>query len=282
MELKYKLIIFMLVIILLNIIFTKCLHKNKDIFQNNQQIQKKIFQISEPKYMANEKPYKKIIDKLKKQNPEYKYHLYDNDDMEKFVKFYYPKYWKTYKMIAPEYFVAKADYFRYMIIYHHGGVYFDLKSGSKLPLRDIIKSDDQMLVVKWRNEINGIIDKAINWCVIARKEHPILKLVLDKIHNKILNYDLKKDGVGQKGVVNLTGPKLLEKVVYKNIDKYNVTVYDNLIDNILVYNYLNKNFIDASLCRLYNITKGVIGRCTHITKRKRYTILTSPIIINQE
>ena len=167
MELKNKLIILILVIILLKLIFTKYLYKEQ--FQNKQLIEKNIFQISEPKYMANEKPYKKIINKLKTQNPEYKYHLYDNNDMEKFVKFYYPKYWKTYKMIAPEYFVAKADYFRYMIIYHYGGVYFDLKSGSKVPLRDFIKSDDEMIVVKWETIINTVIDKAINWCVIARK-----------------------------------------------------------------------------------------------------------------
>ena len=250
----------------------------KEQFQNKQLIEKNIFQISEPKYMANEKPYKKIINKLKTQNPEYKYHLYDNNDMEKFVKFYYPKYWKTYKMIAPEYFVAKADYFRYMIIYHYGGVYFDLKSGSKVPLRDFIKSDDEMIVVKWETIINTVIDKAINWCVIARKGHPMLKLVLDTIHNKILNYSVKKDGIGKPGVLSLTGPKMFEKVIYDNIDKYNVTVYDNLINNKLVYNYLDNHFYDPLLCFLYNKTKGMIGRCTHVVKKKKYSLLKTPIV----
>ena len=274
MELKNKLIILILVIILIKLIFTKYLYKEQ--FQNKQLIQKNIFQTA---WKKNLPPiYSNIVSKLKKQNPEYKYHLYDDNDMEKFVKFYYPKYWKTFNMIAPEYIVAKSDYFRYMIIYHYGGVYFDLKSGSKVPLRDFIKPDDEMIVVKWKTKLNTIIDKAINWCVIARKGHPMLKLVLDTIHNKILNYSVKKDGVGKPGVLSLTGPKMFEKVIYDNIDKYNVTVYDNLIDNKLVYNYLDKNFYDPLLCSLYNKTKGMIGRCTHIAKKKKYSLLETPIV----
>ena len=276
---KNKLLILLLIIIIIIIIFCLKNEDNQDNFTQGQIIEKNIFQISEPKYMANEKLYKNIINKLKTQNPEYKYHLYDNNDMEKFVKFNYPKYWKTYKMIAPEYFVAKADYFRYMVVYHYGGVYFDLKSGSKVPLKDFIKLDDEMIVVKWKTILNIVIDKAINWCVIARKGHPMLKLVLDTIHNKILNYSVKKDGVGKPGVLSLTGPKMLEKVIYDNIDKYNVTVYDNLIDNKLVYNYLDKHFYDAQMCEIFNITRGKMGYCTHTAKKKKYSLLKTPIVI---
>ena len=198
--------------------------------------------------------------------------------MKEFVRLNYPKYWETFKMITPEYVVARSDYFRYMVIYHYGGIYLDLKSGTNVPLSNIIQPYDEMIVVKWRGSFNSIIDNAINWCIIARKGHPLLKLVLDTIHDKILNYDVHKDGVGKPGVLNLTGPKMYEKVIYDNIDKYNVTVYDNLIDNKLVYNYLDKSFIDPMLCGLYNSTYGMIGRCTHVTKKKKYSLLKTPIV----
>ena len=114
--------------------------------------------------------------------------------------------------------------------------------------------------------------------LLQEKGHPMLKLVLDTIHNKILNYSVKKDGIGKPGVLSLTGPKMFEKVIYDNIDKYNVTVYDNLINNKLVYNYLDNHFYDPLLCILYNKTKGMFGRCTYVVKKKKYSLLKTPIV----
>lgn len=181
----------------------------------------------------------------------------------------YPKYWKTFNMINPEYIVAKSDYFRYMIVYHYGGVYFDLKSGSNVPLREIINPEDHFIITNSLIISKIINDKVINWCIISKKRHPLLKKVLDTIHNKILNYDYRKDGYGKKGVLNFTGPKLYEKVIYENINKYNITVYKNLLNNKLVYNYFNTKYYHIILCSLYNKTNGTLGYCTHTAKKKK-------------
>lgn len=200
--------------------------------------------------------------------------------MENFIRENYPKYWKTFNMINPEYIVAKSDYFRYMVVYHYGGVYFDLKSGANVPLREIINPEDHFIITNWLTNSKIIIDKVINWCIISKKGHPLLKKVLDTIHNKILNYDYKKDGYGKPGVLNLTGPKLYEKVIYENIDKYNITVYTDLINNKLVYNYFDTKFYHSFLCNLYNNTNGKIGFCTHTAKKKKYSLLKTPIVNN--
>ena len=259
---KYIFVIIIIILLILRSNFCK-----KDYFKNNQIIEKNIFQTAWSKKLP--KKYVNLINKLKKQNPEYEYYLFDDNDMEKFVREKYPKYWESFNMINDEYIVAKSDYFRYMVVYHYGGVYFDLKSGSKVPLRKIIKPNDEMIIFVWENKfLNKIIDKAINWCIIAKKKHPLLKIVLDTIHNKILNYNIKKDGFGKDGVLSLTGPKIFEKVVYENIKNHNVTVHDNLYDNKLVYNYLDIKWYDDSLCDFYNKTNGLIGRCTHTAKKK--------------
>ena len=97
------------------------------------------------------KKFKKIQQHLRKQNPEYKCLQYNDTEMNNFVKDNYPEYYESYSSISSEYGVAKGDFFRYMIIYHQGGVYFDMKSGHGTPLRDVIKPSDEMVVPIWNN-----------------------------------------------------------------------------------------------------------------------------------
>ena len=65
------------------------------------------------------------------------YYIYNNSQMESFVKEHFPEYYESYSSINKEYNVAKTDFFRYMVVYHYGGVYIDIKSGFKVPLREI-------------------------------------------------------------------------------------------------------------------------------------------------
>jgi mannosyltransferase OCH1-like enzyme len=108
--------------------YNKKFMKRKPYSQN---IEKNIFQTWRTKDIPQE--FKYITEYLKLQNPEYNYYLYDDDDIDNFIKTYYPKYWTSYKMLAPEYGAARADFFRYMVIYHYGGVYLDIKSGASVP-----------------------------------------------------------------------------------------------------------------------------------------------------
>ena len=47
--------------------------------------------------------------------------------------------------------VERADFFRYMVILKHGGVYADMDTECRRPLRDVIQPQDTM-VVGWENE----------------------------------------------------------------------------------------------------------------------------------
>ena len=200
--------------------------------------------------------------------------------MDKFVKEKYPEYWNSYNSINNDYIVAKSDFFRYLIIYYYGGVYFDIKSGCKKPLRKVIKYDDEMIISSWWIINLPYLEKTPNWFIIARKRHPLLKKIIDEIDLKIKNYNVKKDGSGVIGVWYLTGPRLLEKVFLENKNKFKnqITVYPNLINNNLVYSYLSKNNFDNICCLLYSVTKGYIGYCKHKSNKKSYNELSNPII----
>ena len=270
-------IIIFISILCIYLLFCPYKHKIKNIQNINiqpykQKIEKNIFQIWKDKNLP--KKFKKITEYLKKQNPEYNYYLYDDNDMEKFVKKYYPQYWNSYNSIAKEYIVAKGDFFRYMIIYHYGGVYFDIKSGCKLPLRDIIKPNDEFISSGWKHWVFKI-DNNLQWCVIGKKGHPLLKIVLDTINHKIKNYNVKKDGVGGLGVFELTGPNMFDKVIEENKYKYRnqITRYSNQINNNLIYSYLDRHFFDQINC-------SFIGYCVHSNPKTRYTKLKTPIIMS--
>ena len=162
-----------------------------------------------------------------------------------------------------------------MIIYHYGGVYFDLKSGHKTPLRDLIKPDDEMIIPTWNNIgfIFPRVGEAAQWVCLSIPRHPMLKLVLDEVNNR-LKKSTKSD-YGWMGVFRLTGPLMYTSIVNK---------HKGLIPNIryikqpndFVYNYMEKNDLEHLSYTLYSITG--IGYCKHKMGKKRYTLETSPVV----
>lgn len=56
--------------------------------------------------------------------PDYEYKLWDDEDIENFVKNEFAWYYDTWKKLNP--FIKKIDTVRYMWMYKFGGIYFDL------------------------------------------------------------------------------------------------------------------------------------------------------------
>jgi mannosyltransferase OCH1-like enzyme len=69
---------------------------------------------------------KECVETLKRENPEFTHHLYDDDDCYKFIKDNFDKeVADSYDNIIPGAF--KADLWRYCILYKKGGIYLDIK-----------------------------------------------------------------------------------------------------------------------------------------------------------
>lgn len=250
-----------------------------------QKIEKNIFQV----YSHNNdeeipEKFKNITDILKKQNPEYNYYLYNDSEMDSFVKENFPEYYESYNSINNEYFVIKTDFFRYMVLYHHGGVYLDIKSGFKVPLREIINSDDEFITTAFAEKSWPLFEKNCTFCIIARKHHPVLKEILNEINYRLKNYDYHRDGYGFKGAHKIAGPKMLQEVLNDQEvlkDKTGITYHSNLMDNNLIYSYLDKTYLDTISCFIFSNSMGKIGNCNHKIG-KSYTELTSPIVSLEE
>jgi len=119
------------------------------------------------------------IDTYIQLNPTYKYHLYLDEDMDKFVNTFFPG------IIADSYnklniIVAKVDFWRYLILYKYGGIYLDMDSSIELPLDSLIKDGDEAIITA-----EGNPNLYVQWGLIFKKEHPILKRTIDRIVKNI-------------------------------------------------------------------------------------------------
>lgn len=162
------------------------------------------------------------IDMLVKMNPNWDHRLYDDDSQFLALQeVCSERFMNAYSRIQPRYGAARADLFRYVMVYLHGGAYMDLKSGTTRPLEEILRPDDRFIISQWDNGPDGMFPtigtrKTLKvpggeyeqWFVIAEPGHPFLKEVLERALKNIENYNPFVFGYGGKGVLNVMGPNL--------------------------------------------------------------------------
>jgi len=161
------------------------------------------------------------VQKILAQNPGWEHRLYDDDDMAAFVESAYGQQISAfYSRINPKYGAARADLFRYLIMYSRGGVYLDIKASLEKPLDDVLRPGDVYILSRWRNRpgeafegwgkhrrlrhVGG--DEFQQWHIIAAPGHPFLMAVIECVICNIQSYNPILWGTGKTGVLRLTGP----------------------------------------------------------------------------
>jgi len=208
-------------------------------------IPKKIFQLVANKDNIDPS-FQKNIEFIQKQNPDWQYTLLDDKDIEKYILDHYGQsYLDIYHMINPKYGAARADYFRYLLMYKEGGVYFDIKSGSKYPLNNIIFPDDEYILSHWECECNNQElqnewGEYQQWHIICRPNHPFLKAVIDLVTENILTYRIS-DGIGKPGTLKVTGPIAYTEAIEPIVNDHNCRIIELYETTGLVYNNIGNN-----------------------------------------
>ncbi len=177
-----------------------------------------------------------IVDNLRTKNPNWEYRFYTDDDILAYITTHFDeRTLEAYQRINPVYGAAKADLFRYLVLYREGGVYLDIKSTCIYPLDDVIQPDDTFIVTQWQND-KGAKDEGTGlflyltealgikhgeyqqWFIICEKHSAVMKHVVDSIINNILNYRAWHYGFhsyGKRGVLFVTGPVAYTKAVHE-------------------------------------------------------------------
>ena len=188
-----------------------------------------IFQTNKSKDSVKEQ-IRQNIDKIKNLNPDWAYHLYDDADIESFIRDNYGDILLSfYNRISPEYGAAKADFFRYLVIYKYGGVYLDIKSSLNKPLSEVFSDSDAYILSYWDNlpgqshegvghysALPDYIERGeiIQWYIAASAGHPLLRRIVATMLMNIDRYNPYVHGVGWTGTVTTTGPVMYSKVIY--------------------------------------------------------------------
>ena len=134
-----------------------------------------------------------IRDSIQALNPDYEMKLYDDADMDTFIKDNYnDTVYKCYKKLKVG--ASKADFWRYCILYKYGGVYLDMDATVVCSLDEIIKEHDQCIITREGNP--GVFN---NWIMMFEKVHPILRAT---IQNCCYNITRKTTML----ISDLTGP----------------------------------------------------------------------------
>jgi len=143
----------------------------------------------------------KRVDRMLELNPTYKHEIYTDTEIAEFVNTNYPgKISECFNRLTIP--VAKVDFWRYLVLYKHGGVYLDLDSSINVSLDNLIRDEDQAIVTAETNP-----NTYVQWALIFNKEHPILKEVIDLIVDNIENNSYPND------ILNMTGPQVYSRGV---------------------------------------------------------------------
>jgi hypothetical protein len=220
------------------------------------------------------------VDRLRALNPGWEYRFYDDADIADFIRQNYPPLiWAYYQRIDPRYGAARADLFRYLLLYKVGGVYLDIKSTATRPLDAVLRPDDRFILSKWHlpngeYEHKGLVydlrdiegGEYQQWHIISAPGHPFLRAVMDTVMSNIDTYDPYLHQTGKRGVLRLTGPIAYTLAIMRMMHAHPHRVVDGLNEMGLEYN------IYANLGHA-NIFKGHYSRQTapivRLGRRKR-------------
>ena len=235
------LLIILLTTVTISLINNSIIKKENYIVKQSK-IPKYIFQTIRNKKDIND-DIRKNIKYLQDKNPSYEYFLYDDNDCIDFIRNNYEKeILDIYLSINSKYGPAKADLFRYLLMYKYGGIYLDIKSSCNAPFSDIIHEDDKYILTHWSKrghssskKINNFYGEFQQWHIICVPSHPFLKQVITEVIDNIKKYNINIGGTGKNMVLNVTGPIAYTKAIIPLLNKYNYTLYTSHKEIELVY-----------------------------------------------
>jgi len=146
------------------------------------------------------------ISRLKKRNADYAYEFYDDSRIEQFLLAEYgQEVYRLYKKINIG--AAKADFFRYAVLYKMGGIYVDIDSGINGSLNSFIKPDDVAIIT-----LEGDPIFYAQWALIYSAGHPFLKKTMEMMMENIRMNKYPHD------VHQMTGPSVYTAAIKASLE----------------------------------------------------------------
>jgi len=167
------------------------------------------------------KSAKMVRNSMQKINPEYKFLLYDDNEIDNFMKTYFSgEVYDCFSVLNMG--AAKADLWRYCILYQVGGVYLDIDSRIIGNIDELIDENDKCLITREKNPTYFN-----QWILIYERQHPIMKRAIERCCE---NIKLRKKG----SLIEITGPGIysqaINDILLDYVNKYPIHNYKTLYD----------------------------------------------------
>jgi mannosyltransferase OCH1-like enzyme len=197
---------------------------------------------------------------IAKLNPGWTHTIFDDFSGREFIQENYDsEILRVYLSINRSYGAARADFFRYLLIYNLGGVWLDAKSTSTNPFSNLIQDNDQLLLSHWSDPTTGSANELFwgersripiyefqNWWLIARPKHPSFEKLIVDICKNIDTYSALRHGVGRMGVLCTTGPLAFTRSLYPTLTNKNHRIIEAEKEG-LVYTIFDQIFTHRSV-----------------------------------
>ena len=197
--------------------------------------------------------------------------------IDKYIKNNYSeRIYNAYNSINPNYGPARADFFRYLIIYKEGGIYLDIKSALLENIDEELK-ENKLNISKGRANYYplsyGLVNQTINtynweyfsgvdkygeynnWHFMAPPGNEVLEKVIKQVVSNI-EYGVKnkdKYNNGEYSVLALTGPIMFSRVILKYGNENNVKINETNLNWKAIYS-------------LYDVDHKKLGNRKHYSK----------------
>lgn len=154
-------------------------------------------------------------------NPGWEFRFYEDVEMLGYLRKRLSRQaFELCERVNRSYGVLLADLFRYLVVYHEGGVYLDVKTHISAPLDQALRPDDQFILSQWRNkpgeryegwgkfpELAHVAGGEFQqWHVMGARGHPFLQRVIEDVLRNMADYSPQWHGVGKMAILRLSGP----------------------------------------------------------------------------
>lgn len=160
------------------------------------------------------------VSELRCANPGWQHRLYNLQAMRSYIgEHLNVAMLDRFDSIGRGYGAAKADLFRYLVLYREGGVYVDIKSSLSRQLDDLAGAFTYPLI-QWPNRpgepyegwglhesVNNVAGGEYVQCfIMSPAQHPYLEAVIERVSASLDSYAARRCGTGRDAVLAVTGP----------------------------------------------------------------------------
>ena len=151
------------------------------------------------------------------ENPGYEQRYFSNEDAIDFLRSHCDRHViEAFERVVPGAF--KADIFRYAFMYHVGGVYSDLTQAFLVPLRELVRRDDTLVLVQDRYARDALLRPRAGIQISFMAGVPGLAIFKDALDMAVSNV---LAGNYSSNPLAVTGPTLFAEVLDRHVADVN-------------------------------------------------------------